>query len=229
VDRFDFSSNAEPTYRVRIEGRLLDDDFTSEHVQETVASVSSEGEPGANKEPGANAKTSAPKFSQFFKAISVDFPPHARRPEQGVEWKRPDRGQQPANSSAVAEFDDFCFKRNGDENINITINLIRHQDPERFLLSPELAAIVDMNEASRHEAMMAVWEYIRLHGLQEEEEKRNFRCDDLLKKVCNLHLKSLTLRRLLTQTRLSVVVMSATFRSWGSILHLIYAHCHQSR
>lgn len=125
----------------------------------------------------------APRFSHFFKSLTVDFPPTARRPDQGVEWKKPDRSQPSPNPPAAAEFDDFCFKRNGDENVNITINLVRHEEPERFSLSPELASVVDMHEASRQEAMMAVWEYIRFYGLQEDEEKRNFRCDDLLKKV----------------------------------------------
>ena len=90
---------------------------------------------------------------------------------------------QPLQEPTTAEFDEFCFKRDGDEKLNISINLVRHEEPERFLLSPELAAVVDMHEASRQEAMMAVWEYIRFYGLQEDEEKRNFRCDDLLKKV----------------------------------------------
>jgi SWI/SNF-related matrix-associated actin-dependent regulator of chromatin subfamily D len=83
----------------------------------------------------------------------------------------------------MADFDEFTFKRNGDENMNITINLYRHEDPERYELSPDLAEIVDMHEATRQEAVMAVWEYIKLMNLQEDEEKRNFRCDDLLRKV----------------------------------------------
>lgn len=84
---------------------------------------------------------------------------------------------------AEADFDEFTFKRNGDENMNITINLQRHESPERYQLTPELAQIVDMKEATQHEAVMALWEYIRLSGLQEDEERRNFRCDSYLKKV----------------------------------------------
>lgn len=67
--------------------------------------------------------------------------------------------------------------------MNITINLQRHESPERYQLTPELAQIVDMKEATQHEAVMALWEYIRLSGLQEDEERRNFRCDSYLKKV----------------------------------------------
>ena len=64
--------------------------------------------------------------------------------------------------------------------------LFRSEDPERFELSDELAEVVDMKEATRSEIIMGLWEYIKLMGLQEDEEKRNFRCDDLLRKVCFL-------------------------------------------
>lgn len=170
VDSFDFSNNLEPTYRVRMEGRLLDDEFEA----------MKQGDAGA----GGPAPAAGPvyKLSHFFKSISVDFHIPGRRPDQNVEWKKPDRNP-PASSQQAAEFDEFCFKRNGDENVNITINLVRHEEPERFLLTPELAAVVDMEEATRQETMMGIWEYIRYHGLQEDEEKRNFRCDDLLKRV----------------------------------------------
>ena len=187
IDSFDFSANVEPTYRVRIEGRLLDDAFEPENSQGTATTAATNGDGGVSPDGPTDAplgsSNAAPRLSHFFKAITVDFPSTARRPDQGVEWKKPDRNQPSQNQPTAAEFDEFCFKRNGDENVNLTINLVRHEEPERFSLSPELAAVVDTHEASRQEAMMAVWEYIRFYGLQEDEEKRNFRCDDLLKKV----------------------------------------------
>ena len=67
--------------------------------------------------------------------------------------------------------------------MNITINLTRHEEPERYNISQDLDDIIDSTEATRQEAVMGVWEYIKMMGLQEDEEKRNFRCDDLLKKV----------------------------------------------
>jgi chromatin remodeling complex protein RSC6 len=125
--------------------------------------------------------------------LTVDFDRSRFRngTEQHVEWKKPDApaGRQSSGSlPAAADFDEFTFKRNGDENINININLHRHEVPERYKLSPELADVVDMTEATQHEAVMGLWEYIRLWGLQEDEEKRNFRCDELLKKVGSLLL-----------------------------------------
>lgn len=128
------------------------------------------------------------RFSHFFKALTVDFDrSKSGRPssETSVEWKKPDRTPAGSNLPAAADFDEFTFRRNGDENVNVTINLYRHEDPERFELTPELAEVIDMKEATRQEAVMGLWEYIKLMSLQEDEEKRNFRCDDLLKKVCS--------------------------------------------
>ncbi|CAI4211770.1 unnamed protein product [Parascedosporium putredinis] len=139
VDTFDFSNNLESTYTVRMEGRLLNDEF-----QQSL------------------------KYG-----------------EGDDQWKKAERSTTSSNLPHTTDFDEFTFKRNGDDNMNITINLARHDEPERFLLSPELAAVVDMDEATRQEAMMGIWEYIRYAGLQEDEEKRNFRCDDFLKRVIN--------------------------------------------
>lgn len=123
------------------------------------------------------------RFSHFFKALHVDFPASRGGAEQSVEWKKPERVGGSPNLPAAADFDELTFKRNGDENLNITINLIRHEEPERYALSPELEDIVDMREATRQEIVMGVWEYIKMMGLQEDEEKRQFRCDELLRSV----------------------------------------------
>lgn len=194
VDTFDFSSNLESTYRVKIEGRLLDDEDEVEADEEQRKGDDNEAE-GDKMETDSPSKTKSkpaaaakrPRLSHFFKALTVDFDrpkPGRQGAEASVEWKKPDRTPAGAgNLPAMADFDEFTFKRNGDENMNITINLFRHEDPERFELTPALADIIDMREATRQEAVMALWEYIKLMNLQEDEEKRNFRCDDLLRKV----------------------------------------------
>lgn len=194
VDSFDFSNNLESSYRVKIEGRLLDDeDDTDKEEEEPKAS-----EPDADKmETDSPSKSKAKpvsarqgqryRFSHFFKAMTVDFDrSKTGRPsaDTSVEWKKPDRTPAGSNLPAMADFDELTFKRNGDENTNITINLFRHEDPDRFELSPELAEIVDMTVATRQEAVMGLWEYIKLMNLLEDEEKRNFRCDSLLRNVC---------------------------------------------
>lgn len=186
ADSFDFSTNAESSFRVKIRGELLGDDDDDYEKDEEA-----DGDKMDTDAPADKAKTPAakalpkPRFSHFFKHMTVDFDRSKMRNgvEQSVEWTKPEKIANPANPPAVADFDELTFKRNGDENMNITINLFRDENPERFELSPALADVVDMEVATRSEVQMGVWEYIKLMGLQEDEEKRNFRCDELLKKV----------------------------------------------
>jgi chromatin remodeling complex protein RSC6 len=189
VDAFDFSAAVEASYRVKIEGRLLHDIEQNQDANDTKPDegTTADGDKMDEDSPG-NDNVKKPTLSHFFKAMSVDFDKSRFRngAEQSVEWKKPEsavRNQGVPNLPPGSEFDEITFKRNGDENTNITINLFRQENPERYQLSPELAEVVDMKEATQQEAVMALWEYIRLAGLQEDEEKRNFRCDELMKKV----------------------------------------------
>ncbi|KAH7263411.1 hypothetical protein BKA59DRAFT_55019 [Fusarium tricinctum] len=187
-DSFDFTPNMEASYRVKIEGRLLDDDDNEgadeAKTQEAATEEANEPEESAQK----SKSPEKPRFSHFLKSLTVDFDRSRYRTgsEQTVEWKKPDapaRSQPATNLPAAADFDELTFKRSGDENQNITINLFRQESPERYQLSPELADVVDMKDATHQEAVMGLWEYIKLLGLQEDEEKRNFRCNEPLKKV----------------------------------------------
>ncbi|KAM6482253.1 hypothetical protein HDV62DRAFT_63414 [Trichoderma sp. SZMC 28011] len=191
ADSFDFTPATEASYRVKIEGYLLDEDdqIKDEDAASKASPAADKQEDGgsAQKPAGTDANQKKHRFSHFFQSISVDFDRSRFRngSEHNVEWRRPETSQGQAGAAVPpeADFDEFTFKRNGDENMNITINLQRHESPERYQLTPELAQIVDMKEATQHEAVMALWEYIRLSGLQEDEERRNFRCDSYLKKV----------------------------------------------
>ncbi|KAI8955770.1 hypothetical protein F4801DRAFT_174769 [Xylaria longipes] len=168
METFDFSSNLEPTYHVKVEARLLDDDDDLGNDDDSKDAASGSDNSDRMEEDGPsepNPKTTKPpryRFSHFFKALHVDFPASGGDAERSVEWKKPERVGGSPNLPAAADFDELTFKRNGDENLNITINLIRHEEPERYALSPEL-------------------EDIKMMGLQEDEEKRHFRCDELLR------------------------------------------------
>jgi SWI/SNF-related matrix-associated actin-dependent regulator of chromatin subfamily D len=191
VDAFDFSTNMDSSYRVKIEGRLLDD------PEDEIDSDDSDDEE-AEKDPDAmdedikdtKVKQIAPraqryKLSHFFKSMTVEFERSRAKDgaEQSVEWKKPTIPPNAANLPNSADFDQLEFKRGGDENANISINLVRDETQERFTLSPALSEIMDAPEATRAEAVTGIWEYIKVMGLQEDDEKRSFRCDDLLKQV----------------------------------------------
>ncbi|PFH55593.1 hypothetical protein XA68_17980 [Ophiocordyceps unilateralis] len=195
MDAFDFTPNMEASYRVKIEGRLVDeDDGSTEQRSQGDSSPLSSDPPSMTQQDDPSAShqehhtnDDRHRFSTFFKAMSVDFDRSRFRngAEQNIEWKKSEpmlKGHTPGSQPST-EFDQITFKRSGDENTNITINLYRHESPERYQLSPELADVIDMTEATQQEAVMGLWEYIRHWGLQEDEERRNFKCNEPLKRV----------------------------------------------
>ncbi|KAG7108453.1 Serine/threonine-protein kinase PKH2 like [Verticillium longisporum] len=177
VDTFDFTPNVEASYRVKIEGRLLDDGYDNS---------SDEADGSDSGDDNSGSKSTTQRFTHFFKHLTVEFETSRSRAaaDQTVTWNKFDTTKpNHTKSPASTEADELTFKRNGDENMNITIKLTRQENPERHRVRPELAEIIDMVEATRQEAIMGVWDYIRASGLQEDEEKRHFRCDALLRKI----------------------------------------------
>lgn len=188
VDAFDFSTNMDSSYRVKIEGRLLDDEDPLGNDDSDDEDSSTNGD--AMEEDGKTMKkVKAPakqyKFSHFFKSMTVDFDRSKAKDgqDQSVEWKKPVVAANATNLPNAADFDQLEFKRGGDENTSITISLTRDETPERYQLSEDLADILDTDEATRAEAVMGIWDYIKAMGLQEDDEKRSFDCDDRLRRV----------------------------------------------
>jgi SWI/SNF-related matrix-associated actin-dependent regulator of chromatin subfamily D len=180
-------------YKVRIEGRLLDDDNDP-----TVPEDEDEGENGDAMEQDKDAaegskktgsKKPSQRFSHFFKTITVDFDKPASNATDEVKpvtWTKP---QVPANATSApanAEFDSIQFARSSQENVNVTISLVRDETPERYKLSKELAEVLDVEEETRSGIVLGIWDYIRAMELQEDEEKRQVRCDHRLRSVCIL-------------------------------------------
>ncbi|RMZ88082.1 hypothetical protein DV736_g4690, partial [Chaetothyriales sp. CBS 134916] len=166
---FDFNTGADSTWKVRLEGKILDEpenDF--------------DGSDGENEEldQAKKEKVSEKKLSHFFKSFSVEYDKAKAitsfDPSLQVEWTK---------QANMADVDCFEFQRKGDENLNITINLVRDEKLERFRLSRALASALDMEEADRAEVVMGIWEYAKAMGLQEDEERRTIRCDERLRQV----------------------------------------------
>ncbi|CZS97402.1 related to SWI/SNF complex 60 KDa subunit [Rhynchosporium agropyri] len=183
VDAFDFSTNMDSSYRVKIEGRLLEEEDDGLDNDDSDDEDDAMVEDGKEEKKKAKADPKKYRFSHFFKAMTVHYDRNKTKDggDQSVEWKKPAVAPNTATLPNAADFDQLEFKRGGDENTNITINLVRDDDPERFQLSSVLADILDTNTATRAEAVMGIWDYITVMGLQEEDEKRAFECDDRLR------------------------------------------------
>lgn len=185
VDAFDFNTNMDSSYRVKIEGKLLDED---EEVSDSEDESDNDGEAmdedGKETKAKQKSKQKQYKFSHFFRSLTVDYDKsRGAGQDHVIEWKKPQVAPNTPNPPNAADFDQIEFKRGGDENTNITINLYRDEHPEKYQLKSPLTEILDVSSASRAEVVMGIWDYIRLNGLQEEDEKRSFECDDRLRQV----------------------------------------------
>ncbi len=201
---FDFSTGMEATYRVKIEGKVLDDEDSDqdkdkdsdddedpeEGENNDVDAMDHDQDNGASKSKATAATQTRKRFSHFFKSITVDFDRNKSiHPDAAstIEWKKPAVPPNTANPPPSADFDCVEFERKSDENINCTISLVRDETPERYRLSKELSELLDVQEATRGEIITGIWDYVRALGLQEDDEKRGVRCDERLRAVCTHH------------------------------------------
>lgn len=171
---FDLGESSQATFRVKIEGRLLEDPTELE-----------EDKPSPDKRP---------RLSTFFKGITIDLHRNPALMPDGysqIEWKKqqPPTPQNPNPNydpnSSENSFDKLEFERKGDENVNVTISLARDTERERYKLSPGLAEILDSEEEDMLGAVQGIWEYARAMNLQEDDDKRTIVCDEPLRKVSN--------------------------------------------
>src|ERR1700733_11035672 len=176
---FDFTTGEDGTYCVKIEGRILEDDSDETALLNDSEDGSDDEDEAKENDTTDNKQAKSPqkRLSHFFKSISVEFEKAKGMPTEAmtqIEWKK---------QAGAADFDCLEFERKGDENLNVTINLVRDEVPERFRLSQALSQTLDAEEADRAEVVMGIWEYVKAQNLQEDEEKRSVRCDDRLRQV----------------------------------------------
>ncbi|KAK5175868.1 SWI/SNF and RSC complex subunit Ssr3 [Saxophila tyrrhenica] len=169
---FDFGENSQATFRVKVEGRLLPD-----------ATFEKDGTDEEKKED----KSRRPRLSHFFKSIVTRFDRNpALQPDgySAIEWQKPTHTtpNYDPNSSEVS-FDTLEFERKSDENINVTVELTRDVKTERFKLSPLLAEILDTEEEDLPGVVSGIWEYCRVMGLQEDDDRRSIVCDEPLRRL----------------------------------------------
>jgi SWI/SNF-related matrix-associated actin-dependent regulator of chromatin subfamily D len=203
-DTFEFGDDASGgSYKLRIEGRLLPSDDGVDDDDDLDEVKLGEGTTmDLDKPEGSNGATSKPsqekpyferqKFSHYFQTITVSFnpPPHAlpnATTPPAIQWKKPlptQNGQHP--TTADANFDALELERKLEEGVqSVTVSMER-ADPNgrvRGKLSPALARVLDREYEDQSGAMMGLYNYVRLNGLEQEGQPQYFRCDDALKAV----------------------------------------------
>ncbi|KAJ2000087.1 SWI/SNF and RSC complex subunit Ssr3 [Coemansia thaxteri] len=152
-----------PSWTLRVEGRLVDP-------------------------PGATWKTRpAPhKFSEFLNSMVVEL---ERDPDvytdNVVQWRR---------EAAESHVDGFEIKRRGDEDVRVKIVLDMRTATDRFKVNhPVLRELLDIRgPVSKAGFIMKLWQYIKLNGLQDNDDPDQIRCDEGLKQVLGSAVMSFT-------------------------------------
>ncbi|RKO90599.1 SWI/SNF and RSC complex subunit Ssr3, partial [Blyttiomyces helicus] len=132
-------------------------------------------------DPANSRKTqpNPPKFSTFLKSVIVELVRDTSLYPEGnlVEWHK---------QSGAPECDGFEVKRRGDADVNVKVLLYLDHTPEKFKLAPELAKLLDVHTDTLANIVMALWQYVKIHKLQDVEDKRKVNPDEQLRKVCSL-------------------------------------------
>lgn len=115
------------------------------------------------------------KFSHHLKSMIVEV-----GDEIVVEWNK-------YSADANSNCDGFEIRRPCDSSNAVDIPCKIHLQfdfaPERFRLAPALASLLNMTLATRPAIVVALWQYIKLHKLQESDEKKIINNDAALQEL----------------------------------------------
>ncbi|XP_051117265.1 SWI/SNF complex component SNF12 homolog [Andrographis paniculata] len=151
--------NAElPSWTLKIVGRILEDQTEPDSDQATLMQNSS----------------SYPKFSQFFKRVTITLDQNLYPDNHLIIW---DAVRSPAHH------DGFEVKRKGDQEFTAGIRLEMNYTPEKFKLSRPLMEILGFEVDSRARIIAAIWNYVKNHKLQCPDDPSSFFCDVALQKI----------------------------------------------
>jgi len=143
-------------WTLRIDGKLLDDE--------------------------KRTYTSKRKFSSFLRRMYVEFNGNGSADEAAAkpaEWQR---------SASVGDSDGFDLTRTSSGGVpagHVDAKILLHlmHSPAKFELKKELADMIGLFHATRHEAIAALWQYIKERKLQDREEPEWINCDDYMQRV----------------------------------------------
>jgi len=124
---------------------------------------------------GRHGRLASRKLSHYFHSLHVEFEQKENEPKELVEW---------INGPNATETDGWEIRRSGLPFNKKVIIVLRFSDmPTRFKLSEGLANVLSMQTGNKPEVILALWQYIKLHKLQESDEKKQILNDAALKSL----------------------------------------------
>ncbi|XP_021905688.1 SWI/SNF complex component SNF12 homolog [Carica papaya] len=146
-----------PSWSLKIIGRILED-----------------GRDPVLAGPMQKPNSSYPKFSSFFKKITIYLDQSIYPNNHVILWE---------NSRSPALREGFEIKRKGDKEFTAIIRLEINYLPEKFRLSPALAEVLGIEVDTRTRIIAAIWHYVKSKKLQNPSDPSFFICDTPLQKV----------------------------------------------
>ncbi|XP_020551237.1 SWI/SNF complex component SNF12 homolog [Sesamum indicum] len=146
-----------PSWSLRIIGRILED-----------------GKDPTMEGPMKRSSFSYPKFSSFFKKITIYLDQNLYPDNHVILWE---------SSRSPVLHEGFEVKRKGDKEFTAIIRLEMNYVPEKFKLSPALQEVLGIEVETRPRIMAALWQYVKMKKLQISGDTSFFMCDPPLRKV----------------------------------------------
>eukprot|EP00826_Nyctotherus_ovalis_P001385 TRINITY_DN1020_c0_g2_i6.p3 TRINITY_DN1020_c0_g2~~TRINITY_DN1020_c0_g2_i6.p3 ORF type:complete len:187 (-),score=52.24 TRINITY_DN1020_c0_g2_i6:1235-1795(-) len=116
------------------------------------------------------------KMTRFVKKIDIEF-----NKEQAdfpnLEWNRD------THSKELGEKDGIEILREGNKELNLTILIYINHSPKQYKVKPELSSIIGIKQCTRLQAISALWEYIKINRLQDQQDRQIVNCNKELQAV----------------------------------------------
>ncbi|KAM0754421.1 hypothetical protein T439DRAFT_376903 [Meredithblackwellia eburnea MCA 4105] len=152
---------------------LAPDFATGKGVPRFQLSLTGELLPG----PGApeDEKSDSEGFTKYLKRIVIEFPdrdPNLYDKTGPIDWRKL------PNITPSA----LTFSLPASTKTIVRLAFYLNHKPDHFSLVPEVAMMLDMAEGDRVSVLQALWGYVRMQGLV-DEEKKVVRCDPRMRKL----------------------------------------------
>ncbi|KAK9729085.1 SWI/SNF and RSC complex subunit Ssr3 [Basidiobolus ranarum] len=122
------------------------------------------------------SRQAARKFSSFLRSVIVELDHDPENYPEGelIEWHK---------SYSSQDFDGFEIKRRGDQNVRAKIILTLDNPSEKYKFSQDLIEVIQTERGTQSFAILALWDYIKVHGLRDEEQRDIVNNDEPLRKL----------------------------------------------
>lgn len=67
--------------------------------------------------------------------------------------------------------------------LDVKVHMQLDSSPQRYKVLPQLSAVIGLTHGTRTEIVQAVWAYVKLHGLQDRDDRRRIRNEGPLGQV----------------------------------------------